>query len=335
MDDEREPKPLAGSLSDSLAAQIEALLKTVTPKARAKRRPGKKSKGKRMRKLNYELRQLCLRNRDGSFATQADRQRCLDLCAKQLNALGFKHMSVSSLKQKHIDALVALWMSQGLSTGTLKNRLAHLRWWAEKTGKANLMARSNDAYGIPDRVYVTNVSKAKDLVPEQLARVSDPCSRYSLRLEAEFGLRLEESQKIRMAWADRGDRLVLKDSWTKGGREREIPILTAEQRALVDEIKAFAGKGSLIPADMTYKQQRERFKSQCRAAGIHGVHGHRHQYAQRRYREKTGWDCPCCGGPKSKDLTPAQKALDREVRLLISREMGHGREQVVAVYLGR
>ncbi len=90
---------------------------------------------------------------------------------------------------------------------------------------------------------------------------------------------------------------MLKDSWTKGGREREIPILTAEQRALVDEIKAFAGQGSLIPADMSYKQQRNRFKSQCRAAGIHGVHGHRHQYAQRRYREKTGWECPCCGGP--------------------------------------
>lgn len=116
MDDEREAKPLA----DSLAAQIEALLNTATPKAGVPRRPGKKSKGKRMRKLNYELRQLCLRNRDGSFATQADRQRCLDLCAKQLYALGFKHMTVSSLKQKHIDALIALWLSQGLSTGTIK-----------------------------------------------------------------------------------------------------------------------------------------------------------------------------------------------------------------------
>jgi site-specific recombinase XerC len=331
MDDEREAKPLA----DSLATQIEDLLKIVTPKARAQRRPGKQSKGKRMRKLNYELRQLCLRNRDGSFATQADRQRCLDLCAKQLYALGFKHMSVSSLKQKHIDALLGLWRKQGLSTGTIKNRLSHLRWWAEKNGKPNLMARSNDAYGIPDRVYVTNVSKAKDLIPAQLDRVSDLSCRYAPRLQAAFGLRLEESLKIRMVWADGGDKLVLKDSWTKGGREREIPILTAEQRTLVDEVKAFAGKGSLIPESVSYKQQRNRFKSQCRAAGINGVHGHRHQYAQRRYREKTGWECPACGGPGSKALTPAQKALDREVRLMISHEMGHGREQVVAVYLGR
>jgi hypothetical protein len=32
-----------------------------------------------MRDLNYELKQLCRRNRDGSFATQRDRERVLDL----------------------------------------------------------------------------------------------------------------------------------------------------------------------------------------------------------------------------------------------------------------
>ena len=34
--------------------------------------------------LTYTLRQLCLRNRDGSHATQADRQRSLNLAARQL-----------------------------------------------------------------------------------------------------------------------------------------------------------------------------------------------------------------------------------------------------------
>jgi hypothetical protein len=34
-------------------------------------------------------------------------------------------------------------------------------------------------------------------------------------------------------------------------------------------------------------------------------------------------------------LTLPQKALDREVRLRISQEMGHEREQITTVYLGR
>src|SRR5205085_7900825 len=44
----------------------------------------------------------------------------------------------------------------------------------------------------------------------------------SLRLQAAFGLRREESIKIRPDWADRGDVLKLKDSWTKGGKERDV-----------------------------------------------------------------------------------------------------------------
>ena len=54
-----------------------------------------------------------------------------------------------------------------------------------------------------------------------------------------------------------------------------------------------------------------------------------------RYQEMTGWACPAQGGPTSKQLTPKQKELDREARDVISHEMGHGREQITAVYLGR
>jgi hypothetical protein len=65
------------------------------------------------------------------------------------------------------------------------------------------------------------------------------------------------------------------------------------------------------------------------------VHGLRHAYAQRRYEELTGWKSPAAGGPCSKQLRPEQKAVDREVRLIISRELGHEREQITAVYLSR
>jgi hypothetical protein len=64
-------------------------------------------------------------------------------------------------------------------------------------------------------------------------------------------------------------------------------------------------------------------------------HGLRHGYAQRRYQELTGWKSPAAGGPKSAELTPGQKEKDLEARLMISRELGHEREQITAVYLGR
>ena len=288
-----------------------------------------------MKTLNYELKQLCARNRDGSFATQADRERILTLVANQLREMGFVNMQAQSLKPKHVEKLVERWTAEGLSTGTVKNRMTELRWWAEKIGKANVVAKSNDVYGIADRRYVTNVSKARQLTAGDLAQVTDPYSRVSLQLQAAFGLRREESLKIQPAWADRGDRLVLKDSWTKGGRAREIPIRHVEQRQVLDEAKRVAGRGSLIPADRSYVQQLRRFEYQCDRAGIHRVHGHRHQYAQERYRELTGWSAPAAGGPRSKELTREQKLIDREARLTISSELGHEREQVTAIYCGR
>ena len=71
--------------------------------------------------LNYQLKQLCYRNRDGSYATQANRLHQLMLIANQLVVLGFRGMNPRSLKPKHIDALVKEWLQQelGISEETL------------------------------------------------------------------------------------------------------------------------------------------------------------------------------------------------------------------------
>ena len=146
-----------------------------------------------MRDLNYELKQLCRRNRDGGCATQRDRERVLDQMANQLQEMGFRHLGAKSLKPKHVEALVERWKLEGLAIGTLKNRMTELRWWAEKIDKQNVVARSNESYGIANREYVTNVSKARELTAGDLSKITDPHTRLSLKLQAAFGLRRAES----------------------------------------------------------------------------------------------------------------------------------------------
>ena len=70
-----------------------------------------------MRDLNYQLKQLCRRNKDGSFTTQRDRERLLTQMANQLHDLGYRHMSAQSLKPKHVEALVKHWQGEALSVG--------------------------------------------------------------------------------------------------------------------------------------------------------------------------------------------------------------------------
>ena len=121
-----------------------------------------------MRDLNYQLKQLCHRNRDGSYATQAKRMHHLMLIADQLFVLGFRGMKPRSLKQKHVDALVKDWLGQDLAVGTIKNRMVVLRWWSEKADGRNVVAGSSAYYGIPDRQFVTNTSKAKAVGIEEM-----------------------------------------------------------------------------------------------------------------------------------------------------------------------
>jgi integrase len=156
----------------------------------------------------------------------------------------------------------------------------------------------------------------------------------SLRLQRAFGLRREEAIKLQPRWADRGEYLQLKASWTKGGRERTVPIRTETQRALLEQAKQLAGMGSLIPRGRSYIEQLRIYERHTANAGLSKMHGLRHAYAQQRYLELTGWPSPHGGGPDKEALTPAQRQIDLRARLAISRELGHVREQITAVYLG-
>ncbi|MGB5630546.1 MAG: integrase domain-containing protein, partial [Woeseiaceae bacterium] len=213
--------------------------------------------------------------------------------------------------------------------------LSTLRWWAAKVNKQNVVARDNDQYGLARRQYVTNASRVTTLSKEQIESIKDPYTRLSLRLQQAFGLRREEAIKFQPGYAIKIDHLQLKSSWCKGGRARSVPITNHEQRELLKQVEAFAKSGSLIPPELKYVQQLRRYEGQTRRAGMRKLHGLRHGYAQRRFQQLTGFACPAEGGPISRDLTPKQRALNAKARAMISAELGHARENITAVYLGR
>jgi site-specific recombinase XerC len=287
--------------------------------------------------LVRELMDICARNKDGSFSTQATRRDVLALVGNQLLDAGFINLPATGLKPKHVSALLERWKVEGLGDGILKNRLSHLRWWAEKIGKQNVIPRTNAALGIDRRHYVTNESKARQIAPDALAKIKDDGLRVSLELQRAFGLRREECLKFQPAYAMSGGRekIQLKASWCKGGRTREIPIRTDYQREVLAMAAALAGSGSMIPKNQSYVERVKQYENATNRAGMSKLHGLRHEYAQVRYCELTGWEAPAKGGPKAKELTTAQKAKDLAARLQISQELGHNREQITAVYLGR
>jgi len=272
------------------------------------------------------------RNKDGSFATQANRKAILIKSCKDLGLAGHKNVTDKNFGAKHCYILRDYWQKQGITTATVKNRLACIRWLGEKMGK---VLPDNQKLEIKNRVYSDNSrNKAKDIDKLAFSQLSER-NALSVRLQREFGLRMEESIKFKVSYADKGEKIVLKDSWTKGGRAREIPVRTDSQRQLLDRLHQFCNKKSLIPDEKNYIQAKWSFEKACSSVGIKNVHGYRHAYAQERYLELTKMQCPKAGGFTSYKLTKEQKALDYQSRMQISQELGHNREEITVQYLGR
>ena len=297
---------------------------------------------KSMASNNHSFRGVVLNtlqyNRDGSFATQSNRKAILLKVCKDLKACGFDKVTQKNFGAKHCYKLKDFWAGQGLSNATIKNRMACVRWLGSKFGKE---LPSNDKLAVEHRVYSDNTKqKAKEIDFNKLNQLSER-HQLSIQLQRQFGLRMEESLKFKVGYADKGDHIKLKASWTKGGREREIPVKTPQQRELLNKIKDFVKNSehklnkSLIPDDSKYIQAKWAFQKAIERVNIKNVHGYRHQYAQDRYLELTRMKCPKAGGFTSYQLTKEQKGLDYQARMIISEELGHSREEITVQYLGR
>lgn len=295
-------------------------------------------KNSQMDKLQYGFNEVLKRNKDGSHATKANRKRMLMMFSDQLKECGYKtnKMRPSDLKGRHINALIKKWKDDGVSTGTIKNRMSNIRWIAEKIGKAD-MVKDNKTYGIENRTYITNADKSINPENVNVEKLS-PHIRQSVELQSNFGLRREEAMKFQPSYALQGfdpytaTEIRIKPSWSKGGRERFIPITSQAQRDALMSALTLAGDGSLIPQERTYKEHLGRFERETSAIGLGQTHGLRHKYAQNRYKELTGMECPAVGGVVK--ITDEQKKADIEARKQISKELGHNRTSVTGIYLG-
>ena len=293
-----------------------------------------------MARLHNDLFAICDRNRDGSFATQANRRAILRQFVDDLARAGFniRQLKAQDLKGRHVGALLRRWQDEGLAVSTIKNRMAVLRWWAEKVGNPGAV-KSNDDLGIEKREYTTNENKSASIQSVDLSKMDERIA-ASLVLQSEFGLRREEAMKFQPEYALSGrspldagtNEIRLKGSWTKGGRDRVIPIKTQSQREALAKAAYLARSGSMIPPDRSYRQHLIIWEKETAAQGIGRTHGLRHAYAQRRYLELTGWAAPAVAGIRK--LTPDERLKDQEARKIISEELGHGRIAITNAYLG-
>lgn len=295
----------------------------------------------KLRSALYSVNQLIRQMQGYSYASKADMKHMINRCMKDLHELGFKVGHLNGLKPKHVYVLVEHWKKQGKSPATIKNYMSKLRKLAYFIDNPKLVKSGNDSYQIDKRTYIPTQNKAIHHIDLNLC--TDPHIRLSLEAQMLFGLRREESMKFVVSEAWFGSSLFIKPSWTKGGIGRLLNITNEDQmKWLLKVSQQIKPRESLIPKERTYKQNLSHYQQQAKLMGVCKLHGLRHAYAQRRYAEltkeldplKIGLICPIAGGKSVRELNQTEKQIDKQVREIISRELGHSRLNITKVYLG-
>jgi site-specific recombinase XerC len=294
--------------------------------------------------LKKNLRRSAHGRKTVSHATIADRAGFYDRMIRQLHELGYKITEVRHLKPKHIEALMRLWETQGLSASTLQKRFSQLRLLCGWIGKQSMLKPGARYLVDPaafERTYAAQYDHswtATGLDPApKIAEIAadDPAVAQVLRLQHAFGLRLQEASLLNPR-RDRVDGLYLR-VWagTKGGRPRVMPIETEAQRAVLADAEQSVPitQRSMIPPQYDLKQ----WLQHCYyVLAQHGItrkdgrvsHGLRHQYANAVYEQLTGETTPVRGGS-------LPSAADAVARHDVAARLGHARPGITAAYYGR
>ena len=174
----------------------------------------------------------------------------------------------------------------------------------------------------------------------KLEAKDQPHAALIAQLARSFGLRFKEASLLDCRKALReAKRLgnINITQGTKGGRGNEVDRWVPVSKQPMDLLKQAAklqGKTrNLIPEDKTYKRWYDQAHNQWRAVNkettIKGFHTMRAAYACERYEALTGFAAPVVAGKRL-----ASKTVDQQARKILSQELGHGRTDVIAAYIG-
>lgn len=285
----------------------------------------------------------------------------LEECADQCGDPSLRLRNTDEFCERHLLAILGLFARKKTKLSTMHDQLSILRKFMTLLGRRHLVPTTDGlaqlalAHGIDlelgcrsGTAYVPRawcaILHTKRLL-EDIKR-EDEHAHLLCELCLLFGLRLTEVLRLRAVESDLGYCLWV---WrgAKGKRERWVPLSTdperrAQQRSVLDRAKAACFQDRhrhLGYGDRTLEQARKYFEAILSLCGVTqsqlGVklHGARHDYAVRRFAELTGLPAPVLRQAPLAAYT-SRMALVQQALEQIAAELGHGRPEIVAVYIG-
>lgn len=262
--------------------------------------PGSTKAPFKARHMNRNEIKAVVKAAGGSTLTRESRSANLTATANDLRlGLNIQIKSFAGLRSQHLQSLVTLWKTDGQSTRTIQNKLAHVRAALRGVGREKFAAdprNSNAALGASGGSRSgTHTIPSEKTLEERISGLPEPF-KAGARLQQALGLRAQEAvQSNQSLWSwekqIQAGRPVKVLHGTKGGRPRDVSLLdqASKDRALaaVREAIRVADKqdGKLIPSTSLEGANRayQRAMNGVGFKGSEASHSLRYQFAREQF----------------------------------------------------
>lgn len=278
--------------------------------------------GKKMMKLEWEAKFVVGKLRRGASLTRQDQLNCLGHIGRSMQRYGLN--CIKDIKPRHVERYFAELRDKGLSPGRMANHATAMRMLCRMMGKSDIVPGNktlgcsrdlgNRTKHADVRLDVARAATTREHLSEN--------HRIAYDMAREFGLRQKETLlSVQTTHRDGKDFLVV--DGTKGGRPRQVPIITPEQHAVLARNVAYRNEhdGKLIDTNKSLKQGIRSLQNELAAAGATRSSGaNMHTLRREWIRER---------------CLEILKCPEAERPILIAElveHVGHGREEVLRCY---
>jgi len=278
--------------------------------------------GKKMGKIEWEARFVVGKLRRGSSITRNDMLNCLGSIGRSMQRFGLN--TIRDIKPSHVVRYFAELNERGLSAGRMANHATAMRMLCKIMGKSDIVPSNSElgcSRSVANRTKNADVRENPEKSAEVRARLSEN-HQIACCMARQFGLRQKETLLSYITVSrDNFDFLVV--AGAKGGRPRQVPITTAEQRAIVARNIAYRTShgGTLINAKKSLKQGIKELQNELAAAGATRTSGANMHTLRRE------WIIERC----QEILARPEEVRPALIEGLVE-SVGHGREEVIRAY---
>lgn len=216
-------------------------------------------------------------NRTGSIKEKKQREHVIHKLINDLFIIKNVPLDWQALTQHHFQQLKKLWHKQKLQPTTIMKHMTIIRCFLATQGYDTTYI-SNQRLGLkPRKKTIKKIHVDSSILQSAMS----PIGRSLLGLQIHFGLTRSEAMRLNPSIHVREDKVRPTREITSNSEDRAIPIITAEQQLIIDELQEDKNLIELYGYDTV----RVAWKNELRHLRLPTQKSYRYLYAQHRFKQ--------------------------------------------------